>query len=417
VALKRRKRGAGTIRRVNGKFEATIQISPGHRPWKRFDTQREAEDWLLGLRVAARPATPRPPVTDLSTAAPSSGLTFGDFARRLQVSMAHEWRPGTVRYFHGHCTSALFPTFEKRPARDITTEELQLWLDGQVGRPIVRNGAPTGGLVTAATVRKYAQVLGQVFDYAVRMKHLATSPMAGVRLPKKRRVKRAYRTLTALELRLVLEHLQGRARAYYALLAFAGLRKAEALRMRWGWADLDGRVLRVLEAKVDDSFDEVPIAPCLRAALLDVGPGAPDELVFRGWRRGAPTRAPIATKLVTDMRYPLRRALKAAGIDPGTDRFTRIGMHTFRRTFLTLLDALPGVTRAMVRLLARHGTADVTDRYLLPSRDHLQQAVAKLEECVRAAVPPPTTAPSAVPAAEPLPANVIPLRLRRASGR
>jgi hypothetical protein len=54
-------------------------------------------------------------------------------------------------------------------------------------------------------------------------------------------------------------------------------------------------------------------------------------------------------------------------------------MHTFRRTYVTLLEDL-GTPYGTVRKLARHGIrpSDVTARYLLPTQEQLRKALETL---------------------------------------
>lgn len=73
-------------------------------------------------------------------------------------------------------------------------------------------------------------------------------------------------------------------------------------------------------------------------------------------------------------RKAIRGACKRAGIDPAG-----ITLHTFRRTFITLLEEL-GTPYGVVRRLARHGVraTDITARYLLPQEEVLRAALNKL---------------------------------------
>ena len=187
--------------------------------------------------------------------------------------------------------------------------------------------------------------------------------------------------VAAAEERAVLQRAYDavrRRRAFFVVLAFTGLRKGEAFRMRWSWIDFDGRMLRVRVAKRGSS--EIPLCKTVANVLKALGPGPADDLVFPGSPREAGRAAPLdRTKMLTDMRVPLVRALQAAKVD------TRgVTLHTFRRTFLTLIEEIPGVTFSMVVALARHGkgSTGVTARYLKPSNDILHAALAELERRV-----------------------------------
>lgn len=160
-------------------------------------------------------------------------------------------------------------------------------------------------------------------------------------------------------------------------MALTGLRRGEMFRLSWSWCDFEAGLIRVRVAK--RGSNTVPMSPHVRKVLLELGP-KPGQLVFpgRAWRKTDPP-LPEGTKEATDRRKPMWAGLRAAGID------TRgIGFHTFRRTFLTLVEQIPGVTYSVVRALARHGTSstDMTARYLKPSVDQLRLALEQLEEHV-----------------------------------
>jgi hypothetical protein len=60
-----------------------------------------------------------------------------------------------------------------------------------------------------------------------------------------------------------------------------------------------------------------------------------------------------------------------------------VGLHSFRRGFITILERLPGVSYSVVKALARHSMRsanDVTARYLYPDFDELLAALTQLEQ-------------------------------------
>jgi integrase len=349
---------------------------------------------------------------------PLEPITFGDLARLLVYSKTSpssrekKWRPASHTYFNLHCKSTLFPVFEHRLVHEITTAELQDFLDGQMGRPIVkRSGKPSGRVVKASTVAKYERILRQVLRYGVRIKRLKVSPMDGVghtHVP--RSESKRPRALTCAELSQFLDAAAAAHRAaserleaatadddremltrlemvarqnwvFFTVLAFTGLRQLEMFRMRWSWVDLDGRQLWVREAKVgtDREDQRIPLSSRAKAALKFLGPGQPDDLVFKGWsREDGKGFTGEGDKPLTDVGYPLAKFTKAAKLDP-----RGIGLHCFRHTFITQLDAT-GCRSSVLRSLARHGreAGDMTYRYQHPEWKDLQEALAKLEKSV-----------------------------------
>lgn len=64
---------------------------------------------------------------------------------------------------------------------------------------------------------------------------------------------------------------------------------------------------------------------------------------------------------------PLQGPPCKAKIDP-----TGVAFHTFRRSFIALVERLPGISYSLARDLGRHGHTSVTDRYLRPPREDLR---------------------------------------------
>lgn len=373
-----RKRGRGSVRYHRGSFAAAISMGGKRYTRAAFDREADAWEWIATvkadhLRGVLGKNAPEPPATP---------ITFGDLARLLAVhkttTKRKPWRPGTARFVREHLQASIFPAFESRQAASISAEELQAWLDAQHGREA--RGRHKGN-ITAATVRKIESVLSMVLRYGVKIGRLKVNPMARVErtsLPEDQEVAPA-RVLRPEELRRILDAAApARNRAFFTVLALTGLRRSEAFRMRWSWVDFDARILRVQIAKKGRS--EVPMGPRVIAALRSLGPGQPDDLVFPGFvrtaRRGDRS---IAQKLLTDMRRPMAAALTAAGVDPAG-----IALHTFRRTFLTILESLPGIQFSHVVALARHSrkAQGMTARYLLPSMEELHEDLVELERRV-----------------------------------
>jgi len=159
------KRGQGAVRLHDGRYQASVQLS-GKRYWQSFDKEADAWKWIATLKADAVRG-----ILKVQEEKPSN-LTFDDLARLYRIDKAPGWRPGTVRFFDGHVKTTLKPEFEGRPISKMTTAELQ----GFISRK--------RSLVSAMTCKKYVQLLRQLFNYAVRMGYLKSSPMAGVEAPR-----------------------------------------------------------------------------------------------------------------------------------------------------------------------------------------------------------------------------------------
>ncbi len=156
-------------------------------------------------------------------------------------------------------------------------------------------------------------------------------------------------------------------RLLYRLLAFSGLRRKEAQRLCWGDVHLDespGLFLRP-EATKARRADWLPILSILVPELRAARPEnwKPDMLVFP---RGV---ADVDT---------LHRDMIKAGI-PLNDKLGRpAGIHTFRRTFITLLQKA-GIHSRVIMQLARHKSLRLTDwTYTDTTKLPLQEGIETL---------------------------------------
>jgi len=350
-----RKWGRGSVVRRGDRFRASIQID-SRRFTKSFEREVDAWSWLTTIKADAVRGV-------LKVEGEVKKILFIDLARMYKVHKLRRWKEGTIRFFDGHIKSTLLPAFGKRIVSEITTVEIQRFLDGRLDH------------VSPGTVAKYQQLLGQLFNYATRMGYIDRSPMSGVE--RAMVVNSPKRVLKPHELRAFLESCEGEAAAFFTVMALTGLRRAEMFRLSWDWCDFEEEWLYIKEAK--RGSNDMPMSPRVKTALLSLGPKRSGR-VFPGHRRGeSPSTTANPFKELTDKRRAMRTALKRSGVDPQGVTF-----HTFRRTFATLLDLTPGISYGVVRALTRHGASknDITARYLHPSRDDLRRALLLLEEKV-----------------------------------
>lgn len=144
--------------------------------------------------------------------------------------------------------------------------------------------------------------------------------------------------------------------AFYALLFFAGLRRAELRLLRWGDVDFDRAVIRVVGGKkrARDESDDVPMLGDLKALLLhwrdvqcEAAGGVEREYVISAIRKGGHLGAdkPLASGAI----YDLMAAVEAIPHD---------ARHTLVSSLLE-----KGVPVHTVQKIARHRRPDTTLRY------------------------------------------------------
>jgi integrase len=237
-----------------------------------------------------------------------------------------------------------------------------------------------------STVRQTYTVLRSVLETAVRDELLATNPAARVKRPGVPRTEAHY--LSIAEVAALLEAAKSsRYAPLFRLLVSTGLRRGEALALRWQDVDLTNGVLRVRgtlsrvdgrliisEPKTERSRRDVPLSPATVALLRSVKESQALERlkavsiwvetghVFTS-ESGAAVDPRTALRAITT-------AAKAAGM-PG------VGLHTLRHSFAThMLEA--GVPLHTVSELLGHSSVAVTgDVYGHVSTEGARSAVER----------------------------------------
>ncbi len=159
-----------------------------------------------------------------------------------------------------------------------------------------------------------------------------------------------------------------RRRFFYRFMTFTGLRHKEARRLQWGDVRLDGEnpglFLRA-EATKSRRPDWLPILALLVSELRSERPvWAKDTTPV--FHRGVPTLASLG------------KDFAKAGISPKDEHGRKAGFHTFRRTFITLLQNARVPSRVIMQL-ARHKSLRLTDwTYTDATKLPLREAVETL---------------------------------------
>lgn len=246
--------------------------------------------------------------------------------------------------------------------------------------------------LSQSTVRQTYVVLRAIFDTAVRDKLLASNPVAAVPRPRVERHESEH--LTAEQFSRLLDAAQSsRYGILFDFLANTGLRRGEALALRWQDVDLvrntvqvratlarvDGKLVR-LPPKTTSSRRNVPLseraADILRSVrarqLADqqaVGPWWSDTGFVFTTEAGEPS----------DPRNALR-ALKSAAAQAS---LPNVSLHTLRHTAATLM-LLNNVPLKVVSQILGHSSITITaDIYGHVTHDAARDALTTLDGALR----------------------------------
>lgn len=226
-----------------------------------------------------------------------------------------------------------------------------------------------------STVRMTFTVLKQVLDVAVRDKLIATNPAAAVKRPTvSRRAdgRDEARHLTPAEVRLVLDAAAGtRYAGVFALIAATGMRRGEALAVRWVDVDLDAGTLAVTGTlgRGGGTLERTSPKSARSRRTLALTPGVVAvlrrqrveqlEAKMRAGSRWSDSGFVFTTEIGTPIepRNVLREfvaAVDRAGIDGDG-----VGLHTLRHSAATaMLDA--GVPLHVVSRILGHSSVAIT---------------------------------------------------------
>jgi len=260
------------------------------------------------------------------------------------------------------------PRWGSHTLDEITAVEVEAWLRGLN--------------LAHASRAKVRNILSVLYNHACRYEFFDRNPMRFVRQSAKRR--RAPDVLTGAEIKMLVNNLPLRERTLVLLAASTGLRQSELFGLKWRDVDFEHGELNVIRSivcgiegrcKTESSQKPVPMHPQLAASLNEWRRHcrfkSVDDWVFASLLRGG--RKPYWGAAI--MRHYIQPAAQKLGIQK------RIGWHTFRHTYSTLLPSL-GVEFKVMQELMRHSslrsTLDVYTQAVGPAKRAAQAAVLSL---------------------------------------
>jgi integrase len=365
----RKANGLGNIRkRPNGSWEARLSYVDGNGTLKRASvygkTQREVRDKMKAVRDRVDNGAP----------ATDDKMALAAWMQRWrETTLAASDRKEATRSLYAslsrkHIEAGVIGPIPLAKLRPSDVEKLILAL----------RTVP----LADSTIRQIYTVLRLGLDGAVRDGLLARNPAASVQRPGVARKEAVH--LDPQRVTELLAAAEG-ARYYTPLLLIAttGLRRGEALALRWSDVDLDAGVLRVRETvqriegklsagevKTDRSRRTIPISPAI-VALLRRHRVTQLEERMRAANQWAETGLLFTTELgsVVEPRN-LLRVVQAAAKRIGLDG---VGAHTLRHSAATAwLEA--GVHIKQVSDLLGHSSVAITGDVYGHGSDHSARA-------------------------------------------
>jgi Site-specific recombinase XerD len=376
----RASKGSGSVRKRGASWYYQVDIgedpATGNRRREQhggFKTQRAARDALTTKLTSIQNGT----------YVGSNTMTVETFLRDHWLpSRASQVRSSTAASYEDALLGRVVPRIGAIRLDRLTPRHVE-----ELYRDLLAGGgrdAKRGRALSARTVAYTGKIFVRALDDAVRLGLIVRNAAAQVERPKPR--DREMRTWTPQEARRFLMSVESdRLRALWVLYLTAGLRRGEALGLRWGDIDLEsGRlaVRRTLvavgyrvewsEPKTDRSRRVVAldsgtltVLKAHRAAQaaerLALGAGYQDDALVFATVAGAP----IHPQYVSDT---FERRVKAAGLP-------RIRLHDTRHTSATLL-LDEGVPLKVVSERLGHSSVSITADLYQHVLEHMQDEAA-----------------------------------------
>lgn len=230
---------------------------------------------------------------------------------------------------------------------------------------------------------KIRNIMSGIFSHAIRYEFAEKNPITAVRQSGKRR--KVPIILEPAELHRLFDQLELRERAMIVCDALTGMRRSELMGLQWADIDLLDLRINIARSVVDQVIGSCKTEASRKPVVIDEHIAQ----VLTAWRQESTYTSPNdwvwaspqkrgrqPLWLATVMRYYIHPAVKRAGIDK------KIGWHTFRHTFSTLVKS-QGVDAKVVQELLRHASFKTTmDGYTQALEEPKRQAQAALANLI-----------------------------------
>jgi integrase len=299
-------------------------------------------------------------------------MTVAELCEHFQhreLAQTDVWRSySTKRTYIFYLHKWIIPRWKDYELADVRTVEVEAWLRSLA--------------LARRTCAKIRNLMCVVFNHACRHELFDRNPIRMVRQSAKRR--KAPNVLTPAEIKSLLENLALRERTLVLLVASTGLRQSELCALKWQDIDFADRMMNVTRAiaygvvgkcKTEASQKPVPLHPILAKSLTRWRQTCfyrkPEDWVFASRQHCG--RKPLWGQAI--LRKHVRPAAERIGIQK------RIGWHTFRHTYSTLLRSVGAEFKVMQELM-RHSslrsTLNVYTQAVTPAKHEAQAAVLSL---------------------------------------
>ena len=345
-------------------------------PWKRAaNANRPGPHSIrtMGELIAHFRLTEMPSLSD-------PDLTRGPIQTGIDDADENDRAWSTEDRYHSILTARIEPYWSKVTLESVVAGEVEKWLRSLRYLPRKKKHTQKNETqqkpLAPGSKAKIRNLMSVLFNHAIRWGIFPTNPIAGpvrksgVRQSSKR--EEIPDILEVHEMRSILAGLSIRERALISLDMITGLRRSELAGLRWEDVDFGNLIVYVVRSVVDQrtgkckteaSAKPVPIdqytADDLQAWKNVTKYRKPNDWVFAtdSNRAGKEKRGKQPIWLSKVMQYHIQPLVKRLGINK------RVGWHTFRRTFTSLLTANNENIKVVQELLRQASVKITLDTY------------------------------------------------------
>jgi len=418
----KRVQGAGSVDKLpSGRHRVRFTLK-GKSISRVVDTEEEAEALRREL-VRERAAQEREASLETEPEVETLATWGARWLQRREATGAVRWSKDDWRRWKKHVEGSPLAAM---PLADVRPRDVRAWLNEMMAKR--KEG---GALLSRQTITHAYNLVRKALGDAAADEVIPSNPAAEVKVPKRAEKRDAdpWTFLTADEIRKVetSEAIPEHLRLLFVVLIHTGLRAGEAWAARWSAVELDASppcvVVRASHgsAPKNNRVQRVPLLPKAREAFTRLrelaGDPSPDDLVFPAPEGGQRHRNDDA-----GWSSRKRRGVFTVGWREKAGITRRARLHDCRHTFATglvtgaFLEGKP-LPLAEVRVLMRHGSIAMTERYAHLAPDHINAriagpttpAVAPRTVAVPYDAPPSSPDADDLPSAESSPSGVTPV--------
>ena len=277
----------------------------------------------------------------------------------------------TQHTYDGYLRKWILPRWRSYKLSEVKAVEVEQWLK----RLCFESGEP----LAKGSKAKIRNIMSALYSHAIRWEWTTTNPITSVRQSAKRQ--KIPEILTVDELVSLLDAIPEPFRTAVFLDGASGLRVGELLGLKWEDVEFERNVIHIRRSivkqrigppKTEASQKPIPLntelAQSLRLWKMKTNYNRPDDWVYASpAMNGTQPYWPNSI-----FRVHIKPAAKKIGLTK------RIGWHTFRHTFGTILNA-NGENPKVIQELLRHANLKVTmDTYVQAVSDEKRKAQSKV---------------------------------------